>query len=129
MRPDNERGRPTANRAASNASLNDTADSTLRSRGRAPHRLQAAFVTPACAYLRGWGSRELLTEITGRAPVFGARVRAWHAQPPTARDAIAEAEERGWVVEIVTEEHLLRLAGADLEEIQAAAAERRGELW
>ena len=91
--------------------------------------LQAAFVAPSCAYVRGWGSRELLTEVRGREPVWGARVRAWVTQPHTARDLIAVAEERGFRVEIVTEEHLLRLAGAEAFEEQAQRAEARGELW
>lgn len=86
--------------------------------------LQVAFPTaaPSCAYLRGFGARELVTEIRGRAPVYGTRVRAWAVQPQTARDVIAVAEARGWRVEVVTEEHLLRLAGVEV-------AEKRGELW
>ncbi|HWJ65370.1 MAG TPA: hypothetical protein VNT31_01715 [Nocardioides sp.] len=91
--------------------------------------MQAVFVAPSCAYLRGWGSRELLTEVLGRPPIFGARVRAWHAQPHNVRDAIAVAEERGIKVEIVEEAHLLRLAGLEVDEMAKARAESRGELW
>lgn len=84
--------------------------------------MYASFATPACAYLRGYGSRELLTEIRGRSPVFATRFRAWTCQPHTARDAIAVAESRGWRVEVVSENHLLRLAGIEV-------ADERGELW
>lgn len=84
--------------------------------------MHVAFVAPACAYVRGYGSRELLTEMRGRPPVYGTRVRAWATQPHTARDAIAVAEARGWNVEVITEEHLLRLAGVEV-------AEERGRLW
>ncbi len=84
--------------------------------------LQVAFVNASCAYLRGHGSRELLTELRGRPPVYGTRVRAWHTQPHTARDALAVAESRGWRTEVITEEHLLRLAGVEV-------AEERGVLW
>lgn len=92
-------------------------------------RLQAAFVAPSCAYMRGHGSRELLTEVLGRPPVYGSRLRAWHAQPHNVTDAIAVAEERGIKVEIVEESHLLRLAGLEFDEMAKARAESRGELW
>lgn len=91
--------------------------------------MYAAFVTPSCAYVRGWGSRELLTEIRGRTPMFGTRVRAWATQPHTARDLIAVAEARGIRVEIVSEEHLLRMAGVEVSEERAQRAEAKGELW
>lgn len=86
--------------------------------------LQVAFPpdAPSCAWVRGFGARELLTDVTHRAPLFGSRVRAWCAQPHTARNAIALAESRGWHVEIVSEAHLLRLAGVEV-------ADERGRLW
>lgn len=84
--------------------------------------LTVAFINRSCAYLRGYGSRELLQEVTGRAPVWGARVRAWHAQSQTAVDAIAVAESRDWRVELIDEDELLRLAGCEV-------AESKGVLW
>lgn len=84
---------------------------------------------PSCAYVRGFGAFELLREIRGRSPVYGIRARAWAVQPHTARDAIAVAEARGWRVEIVTEAHLLRLAGVEIEEKRATHAEAKGQLW
>lgn len=84
--------------------------------------LHVCFVNDSCAYLRGYGSRELLTELRGRPPMYGTRVRAWHTQPQTARDAIAVAESRRWPVEVIGEEQLLRMAGLEV-------AEERGQLW
>lgn len=84
--------------------------------------MYVAFPTPASALLRGYGARELLTEIRGRSPVYATRTRAWCCQPHTARDAIAVAEARNWHVQVVPEEHLLRLAGIEV-------AEERGQLW
>ena len=65
-------------------------------------RLEVEFFNASCAYVRGHGSRELITERTGRAPVWATRSRAWVCQPPMARDLIAVAESRGYDV-IVTE--------------------------
>lgn len=91
--------------------------------------LQVAHATPSCDYFRGYGSRELLTEVLGRAPLWGSRVRAWSIGPWHTPDAIALAESRGWRVEIVDEAHLKRLAGHEIDGIKAAHAESRGELW
>ena len=60
--------------------------------------LRVRFVTPSCAYVSGWGSRELLSELVGRPPVWSNSERAHVAQPSTARDAVAAAEARGWSV-------------------------------
>ena len=61
--------------------------------------------------------------------MWAIRLRAWHCQPQTARDAIAVAESRGWRVEIVSEQHLLRLAGIEVDEKRARHAETKGQLW
>lgn len=63
-------------------------------------RLEVAFVNDSCAHVRGYGSRELLTDLRGRAPVWSTRSRAWVCQPGTARDLIAVAEARGYQVAI-----------------------------
>lgn len=65
-------------------------------------RLEVEFVTPSCAYVRGYGSRELLTELRGRPPVWSSLGRAWSVQPTFARDLLAIAQARG-LETVVTE--------------------------
>jgi len=65
--------------------------------------IEVEFVNTSCTYVRGGGSRELLTELRGRPPVWGTRARAWVTSPHTARDVIAVAESRGYEV-IITEQ-------------------------
>jgi len=84
--------------------------------------IRATYVNRVCAYVNGFGSRELLEEVTGRAPMWLARHRAWGCTPTAATDALALAEARGWRTEVVAETHLLMLAGAEL-------AEEKGVLW
>lgn len=55
--------------------------------------------TTMCAYVRGYGTRELLTSLRGRPPVWSATHRAWVTQQRTAVDLIALAESRGIDVE------------------------------
>ena len=59
--------------------------------------------TPMAAYVKGYGTRELLTELRGRAPVWATRQRAWCVTERTARDLIAVAESRGIAVAIRAE--------------------------
>ena len=67
--------------------------------------LTITFETPSCALVRGYGSRELLTELRkGRPPVWATRDRAWVTQPATARDLIAVAELRGYEIVVTSEE-------------------------
>jgi hypothetical protein len=61
-------------------------------------RLEVEFFNASCAYIRGYGARELVTERTGRPPVWATLSRAWVCQPATARDVIAIAEMRGYDV-------------------------------
>lgn len=61
-------------------------------------RLEVEFINASCAYVRGWGSRDLITEIRGRPPVYATLSRAWACLPKTARDVIAVAESRGYEV-------------------------------
>jgi len=84
--------------------------------------IRAAYVNKVCAFLNGFGSRELLEEVRGRPPLWAARHRAWVSVPATVSDALALAERRGWPTVIVEEEQLLMLAGSEL-------AEERGVLW
>ena len=91
--------------------------------------LEVAHVSPSCDYWRGHGSRELLAEVSGRSPLWGSRVRAWHCQPQTSAEAFALAQSRGWHVEVVDEAHLLRLAGVEVDQVKAAHATSRGELF
>lgn len=91
--------------------------------------LQVANASPSCDLWRGFGAYELLREISGRAPLFSARTRTWTCGPWRTPDAIALWESRGGRVEIVDEAHLLRLAGHEVDKLQAAHAMSRGELW
>lgn len=62
--------------------------------------LTITFVNPHCAYVSGYGSRAMLTELRGRPPVWATRCRAWVTTEATARDLIAVAEARGYGVVI-----------------------------
>jgi hypothetical protein len=53
------------------------------------------FVTPSLALVSGYGTREMLTELTGRPPVYATRSRGWVVQPHRARDLVAILEHRG----------------------------------
>lgn len=55
--------------------------------------------TPMCVYVRGYGTRELLTSLRGRPPAWSATHRAWCVQQRTAVDLIALSESRGIDVE------------------------------
>ena len=79
-------------------------------------RLLVTFENQNAATVAGWRSRELLEELTGRAPLYMPLRRGWYTRPKTARDLIAVAQSRGWAVEIgQPDEH--------------AAAHARGVLW
>lgn len=56
------------------------------------------FETRSCAVVSGYGSRELITELRGRPPVWSTLSRGWVVQPQTARDLIAICEARGYDV-------------------------------
>ena len=58
-------------------------------------RVGFRFLTPSCALVNGYGTREMLTELTGRPPVWAATSRGWVIQPHRARDLIAILEHRG----------------------------------
>ena len=68
--------------------------------------LTLAFVTSSCAYVRGYGARDLITELRRRPPVWATRARAWVVQPHTAKDLIALAEQRGYDIVVTTETEL-----------------------
>ena len=63
-------------------------------------RIEVEFFNASCAYVRGHGSRDLITERTGRPPVWATLSQAWVCQSRTARDVIAIAERRGYDVTI-----------------------------
>lgn len=56
--------------------------------------------TKMCAYVRGYGSRELLTSLRGRPPVYATKHRAWVTTEATARDLVALAELRDFDVTV-----------------------------
>lgn len=51
--------------------------------------------------LRGHGSREILIQITGRAPVWVASARGWSCQEHSARSSVALAEHLGYDIEVI----------------------------
>jgi hypothetical protein len=61
-------------------------------------RLRVTFENKHCAYVSGYGSRDLLTELRGRPPIWSTLSRAWVTTERTARDLIAVAESRGYEV-------------------------------
>lgn len=64
--------------------------------------LTVNFVNANMATVAGYGSREMLTELKGRPPVWSSISRGWAVQPRTARDLIAVAESRRYEV-VITE--------------------------
>jgi hypothetical protein len=93
-----DRGRPGEERPR--ASLAGDASSIPRrtDTGRPRRRIEVEFVNASCAYVRGYGSREILTDLRGRPPVYARLSRAWCCLPSTARDVIAIAESRNYLV-------------------------------
>ena len=57
--------------------------------------VEVEFVNRNLALVRGYGTRELLTELTGRPPVREVRSRAWVTTPDRARSLVALLEYRG----------------------------------
>lgn len=73
---------------------------------------RVVFVNQNAAYVSGYGSRELLTDLRGgRPPVWSSVGRAWVTTPATAGDFIAVAERRGAVVEVAEGDPLPELRG------------------
>lgn len=74
--------------------------------------LTVVLVNDNCAYVSGYGSRELITELRGgKPPVWSSIGSAWVTTPRTARDAIAVAESRRWDVVITTDDPLPAATG------------------
>lgn len=64
-------------------------------------RYTVVFVNQNAAYVSGYGSRELLTDMKGgRPPVWSCLGRAWCVTPRLASDFIAVAERRGAVIDV-----------------------------
>ena len=91
--------------------------------------LEMCFINLSCAMVRGYGSRELLVELRGSAPVWSSLSRAWTCQPKTARSLIALAESRGRHVVVIDEGRLRLHAEAEVAQERQEAAEVRGLLW
>ena len=62
--------------------------------------LSVTFVNANMATVSGYGSHDLLVELRHRRPVWSSISRAWATTPRTARDLIAIAESRGYVVSV-----------------------------
>lgn len=63
-------------------------------------RLHVQLVNENAAYISGYSSRELITEIRKRPPCWSSLGRAWVTTPRTARDIIAVAEARHYEVTV-----------------------------
>lgn len=64
-------------------------------------RIHVQLVNENCAYISGYGSREMIAEIRhGRSPVYSSMGRAWVTTPSTARAVIAIAETRFYEVSV-----------------------------
>ena len=61
-------------------------------------RLDVENVSPACDVIRGHGSRELIQQVTGRAPMWSPLSRGWGCQPHTTAEVVARAERLGYLV-------------------------------
>ena len=61
-------------------------------------RIEVTFDSKHCAFVKGYGSRDLLMEMRGRPPIWSTLTRAWVTTEKTARDLIAVAESRGYEV-------------------------------
>lgn len=67
--------------------------------------VEIRFLTPSCALVNGPGTRELITEMTGRPPVWATVSRGWVVQPHRARDLVAILEHRGgWDITLTNEQ-------------------------
>ena len=53
-----------------------------------------------CAFVSGYGTREELTTMRGRAPMWSSAAKAWCTTEDTARDLIARGERRGIQVDV-----------------------------
>ncbi|QYJ05388.1 hypothetical protein KUV85_06830 [Nocardioides panacisoli] len=61
--------------------------------------IRVTFHNRSCAFVAGYGTREMLIDLRkGRPPVWSRQEKAWATQPHTARDLIALAESRGRLV-------------------------------
>lgn len=78
--------------------------------------LEVCPVNRNLTVVRGWFARDLLTELTGRAPLWLSISRGWCTTPKVAADLIAAAERRGWTV-------------THVEHDEQAEAHARGVLW
>lgn len=64
-------------------------------------RLTITTVAPSCAVVGGYGSRELITDLRGRPPMWSSNPRGWVIQPSAIPDLAALAESRGYEVRVV----------------------------
>ncbi len=78
--------------------------------------LHVQIVNPNCAYVSGYGARDLITELRhGRPPVWSTLGCAWVTTPRTARDLICLAEGRHYEVTVtVTDGDPVDLSGGRL---------------
>lgn len=57
--------------------------------------VSVVFINDNCAYVSGYLTREAITDLRGRPPVWSSMGRAWVTTPRTARDLIAVFERQG----------------------------------
>jgi hypothetical protein len=59
-------------------------------------RLTIKVENKHCALVNGYGSRDMLTELLGKPPLWSTISRSWVTTERTAKDLVAVAERRGF---------------------------------
>lgn len=62
--------------------------------------ITVVVVNRVLAVVSGHGSRDLLTTVRGRTPMWSSRPRGWVTQPSTVPDLTAVAERQGYDVRV-----------------------------
>ena len=69
--------------------------------GSRRRRIKVVIESRHCAWVSGYGFRELISEIRGgRAPMWSSTARAWNTTEATATAVIALAEHRSYEVSV-----------------------------
>lgn len=77
--------------------------------------------------VRGYGSRDLVEQITGHPPLWVRSERGWSVQEHTARDVVSLAERHGYDI-VITGRQPVPVTSAPPEPVEVAQPEDVG-LW
>jgi hypothetical protein len=93
--------------------------------------VEIRFASPSCALVSGTRVRELLTNLTGRPPVWSTISRGWVTQPHHARDLVAILEHRGgWEIRVTNPNPCPTLEQPCMPVSEPTGADREaGGLW